>query len=30
MLALRIVRANGWWDDFWRDPDHEQPLAAAA
>ncbi len=17
MLALRIVRANGWWDDFW-------------
>ena len=19
MLALRIVRANGWWDDFWAD-----------
>lgn len=17
MLALRIIRANGWWDDFW-------------
>ena len=30
MLALRVVRANGWWDDFWRDADHEQPFAAAA
>ena len=18
MLALRVVRANGWWDDFWK------------
>ena len=18
MLALRVVRANGWWDDFWQ------------
>src|SRR5918995_1164955 len=18
MLALRVIRANGWWDDFWR------------
>ncbi len=18
MLALRVVRANDWWDDFWR------------
>lgn len=26
MLALRVVRANGWWDDFWK----EQPFAAAA
>jgi hypothetical protein len=17
MLALRIIRANGWWEDFW-------------
>ncbi len=17
MLALRVIRANGWWDDFW-------------
>lgn len=38
MLALRVVRANGWWDDFWlaaeheQPPtvEHEQPLAAAA
>jgi hypothetical protein len=21
---------NSLWDDFWRDADHEQPLAAAA
>jgi hypothetical protein len=19
MMALRVVRANGWWDDFWED-----------
>jgi len=19
MMALRVVRANGWWDDFWDD-----------
>jgi hypothetical protein len=18
MLSLRVIRANGWWDDFWR------------
>ena len=18
MLALRVIRANGWWDDFWQ------------
>ncbi len=27
MLALRVLRANGWWDDFWRDT---QPDARAA
>ena len=23
MLALRVLRANGWWSEFW-----SQPLAA--
>lgn len=26
MLALRVLRANGWWDDFWQ----QHPSAAAA
>jgi len=25
MLALRVLRANGWWDDFWKS---RQPAAA--
>lgn len=25
MLALRVVRANGWWDEFWN-LDHPTPL----
>lgn len=25
MLALRVLRANGWWSDFWR---NREPAAA--
>ena len=31
MVALRVVRANGWWDDFWRARGEAlRPKAAAA
>jgi len=27
MLALRIIRANGWWGDFW---DHRASVQEAS
>ena len=27
MLSLRILRANGWWEDFW-DQRSEEVMAA--
>ncbi len=26
MLALRIIRANGWWDDFWTRANYRQTI----
>lgn len=26
MLALRIIRANGWWDDFWLRASYRQTI----
>lgn len=30
MVALRIIRTNGWWDDFWRDRYDGSPALARA
>lgn len=27
MLALRVVRANGWWDEFWKSEAHRRMAA---
>lgn len=30
MLALRIIRANNWWDDFWAKQSSDRRVSIAA